>query len=72
MAAREKIVSLQGSLQSTNDVVSCLKTDLCTLNARFGWFKYKRGKTKHKLSATNLRVLRLEEVINDLNVKVEF
>lgn len=70
-ATKEKISSLEVSLQSAKDTIFGLEKDLQTSNARFRWFEYKLGETERKLSVANLEASNLKEVISGLNAEVE-
>lgn len=70
-AIKERIASLENSLQSAKNTISVLEKDLHTSNARLGWFKYKLGETECKLEAAVLRTSDSEDAINGLNIEVE-
>lgn len=64
----KELHALNAKLKGT---VSNMEKELHILNAKLGWFEYKLGETKHKLDVANLRALNLEEVIKNLDAKVE-
>lgn len=74
-----KCASLQTSLQSTRDTISCLKKELHVSNFRLGWFGHKLKEVEHKFKKAKLKALRLQWKVDgpyanavDLIIEVEF
>lgn len=53
------------------DAISHMEKELHVLKAKLGWFEYKLKETKRQLDVANLCVSNLEDVIKNLDAKVE-